>query len=91
MLPEKRNIRLPESYQKKVRPAHPPQETGAFETPIALPEEEEDHLLETLTSQQEPESSALPPKKKLRGHEKKPKEGRIFLHLLTIYSPRMRR
>ena len=40
MLPEKRNIRLPESYQKKVRPARPPQETGAFETPIALPEEE---------------------------------------------------
>ncbi|BFJ84676.1 PBP1A family penicillin-binding protein [Ruthenibacterium sp. TH_2024_36131] len=76
MLPEKRNIRLPESYQKKVRPARPPQETGAFETPIALPEEEEDHLLETLTSQQEPESSAPPPKKKLRGHEKKLKEGR---------------
>ena len=79
-LPEKRNIRLPENYQRKTGSTGRREEPGLFETPILMPGEDEDHLLETLTSQQEQEQPRALKEKKVRRKPKPEKENKKKSH-----------
>ena len=56
MLPEKRNIRLPKQYRNESEGVKRQEEPDLFETPIGMPEEDGEHLLEDLTANEQQET-----------------------------------
>ena len=62
MLPEERKIHFSKQTRNARGRRTQPETTGAYETPISMPDEEEDHLLETLSAEEE----SVPPRSRPR-------------------------